>query len=196
VYKPLAQFDLDGTLADFDKSMSRELEKLRAPGEPDVSYYDESIPWVEARRDLIKAKPGFWLGLERYEPGFIIYEMVKRIGYEVRVLSRGPSKIPGAWSEKIAWCLEHLQDIHVTLTHDKGDVYGKVLVDDWPKYIDQWLAHRPRGLVIMPAHPWNEGLYLNESRVVRADGTNYAEIADRLGQQYQRSLKAKAEQDG
>ena len=38
----------------------------------------------------------------------------------------------------------------------KGGVYGRVLVDDWPGYVEDWLAHRPRGLAIMPAHPYNE----------------------------------------
>tara|TARA_Y100000310_G_C20512920_1_gene729762 strand:+ start:436 stop:588 length:153 start_codon:yes stop_codon:yes gene_type:complete len=43
----------------------------------------------------------------------------------------------------------------MTITEDKGIVYGKVLVDDYPCYIKRWLENRPRGLVIMPAHSYN-----------------------------------------
>jgi 5'-nucleotidase len=45
----------------------------------------------------------------------------------------------------------------VTITMDKGLVYGKVLVDDYPEYALRWLKWRKRGLVIMPNQPWNQG---------------------------------------
>jgi len=41
----------------------------------------------------------------------------------------------------------------------KSLVYGKVLVDDWPDYYLPWLGVRPRGLVTVPAHPWNADVY-------------------------------------
>jgi 5'-nucleotidase len=185
--KPLALVDMDGTLCDFDAAMSRELARLKAPGEPDVSPYDESIPWIEARRDLVKSKQGFWLGLEKFKLGFDIYECLNEIGYKVHILTRGPTKMPEAWGEKVQWALQHLPGVPITLTHDKGLVYGKVLVDDWPKYIDAWLAHRPRGLVVMPAQFWNKGLYKDDRRVIRYDGTNLDEVRDRLTVQYQKA---------
>ena len=43
----------------------------------------------------------------------------------------------------------------VTVTHDKGLVYGKVLFDDYPPYIERWLEHRPRGKVLMLETPYN-----------------------------------------
>jgi hypothetical protein len=66
----------------------------------------------------------------------------------------------------------------VTITHDKGIVYGAVLVDDWPEYVTSWLEHRPRGLVIMPAHNHNVGFA--HSQVVRYDGTNLDEVRTRM----------------
>jgi len=45
----------------------------------------------------------------------------------------------------------------VTITMDKGLVYGRLLVDDYPDYVSAWLRWRKRAFVIMPAHPWNEG---------------------------------------
>jgi hypothetical protein len=50
-----------------------------------------------------------------------------------------------------------LPDAQVTITQDKGLVYGKVLFDDWPGYITRWLEWRPRGLVLMLDHSWNQG---------------------------------------
>ena len=48
------------------------------------------------------------------------------------------------------------KNVKITMTEDKGLVYGKILVDDFPEYIERWLQWRPRGLVIMPAHEHNE----------------------------------------
>jgi hypothetical protein len=74
------------------------------------------------------------------------------------VLSRGPRTNSVAWGEKLEWCRINLpEDVQVTLTEDKGLVYGRVLVDDWPAYILRWLEWRKHGLVIMPARDWNIG---------------------------------------
>jgi|GEM_PF-4745712 len=37
-------------------------------------------------------------------------------------------------------------------------------------YIERWLTWRPRGLVIMPAQPWNEDF--RHSNVLRYNGKN------------------------
>ena len=36
------------------------------------------------------------------------------------------------------WCQHHLPGVPVTITMDKGLVYGKVLVDDYPPYVERW----------------------------------------------------------
>jgi len=103
------------------------------------------------------AQPGFWRDLPKLEDGFKILKMAKELGYRPMILSRGPRRQCSAWSEKLEWCRRHLPDIAVTLTEDKGLVYGAVLVDDWPPYIERWLTWRQRGLVIMPSREWNLG---------------------------------------
>lgn len=157
--EPIALVDLDGTLADFDGSMAAKLAALRSPGEdPDIEAYGkEKHPWLEARRDVIKSQPGFWRNLPRITDGFAVLEMIRRVGFEVHVLTKGPFRTTMAWTEKVEWCRANLPDIPVTITEDKGLVYGRVLFDDWPPYIERWLAWRPRGLVIMLDHPWNQG---------------------------------------
>lgn len=43
----------------------------------------------------------------------------------------------------------------VIMSHNKGLVFGHVLVDDYPFYINKWVSQRPRGLVLMPKSPIN-----------------------------------------
>ena len=64
------------------------------------------------------------------------------------------------------------------MTEDKGLVYGKVLFDDWPEYITSWLEYRPRGLVIMPNHPHNQGF--KHPNVIRYIGSNWEEVRTAL----------------
>ena len=65
-------------------------------------------------------------------------------------------------------------DQRITITQDKGLVYGKVLVDDYPVYVVRWLEWRPRGLVIMPANPSN--VRFTHPNVIRYDSTNIDEV--------------------
>ncbi|MHB8407747.1 MAG: 5' nucleotidase, NT5C type [Acidiferrobacterales bacterium] len=154
--QPIALLDMDGTLADFDGAMQRDMAKLAAPGEPTDCWRDESIPYIKARQDMIKRQPGWWLKLDRHPAGFEIMYMLRDLGFQLMILTRDPHKNAEAWREKFEWIRLHLQETLITMTEDKGLVYGKILVDDWPPYIEAWLRHRPRGMVVMPAHPWNE----------------------------------------
>lgn len=63
-------------------------------------------------------------------------------------------------------------DVHVV--SDKGLVYGVALYDDYPRYIEAWLEHRPRGLVVMPANASNK--HFSHPNVIRYDGTTLAEV--------------------
>lgn len=95
------------------------------------------------------------------------------------VLTQGPRKNPNAWMGKKVWIDRNLgQDIDVTITRDKGLVYGRILVDDWPKYITRWLEWRPRGLVIMPANDNNKNF--KHKQVIRYDGKNFQEMVEAM----------------
>jgi hypothetical protein len=77
------------------------------------------------------------------------------------------------------WIDKHLgQGVDITITRDKGLVYGKVLVDDWPEYINRWLEWRPRGLVIMPANEANKGYF--HPQVIRYDGKNLGVVKEAM----------------
>ena len=157
----VALIDMDGTIADFDGQMRKDLAALASPAEQPMANEGEGTDdfdpsWLKARKHLIKSQVGWWEGLPPYAPGMEIAAMLKDAGFSLTVLTKGPYKAYRAWSEKVNWCRRHLPDAGVTITEDKGLVYGKVLVDDWPAYGIRWLEWRPRGLLIVPAHPWNE----------------------------------------
>lgn len=80
-------------------------------------------------------------------------------------MTKGPFHNSNSWSEKVDWCREHVTDASITMTEDKSLVYGRVLFDDWPQYVESWLEFRPRGVVILPDRPWNQGL--EHSQIVR-----------------------------
>lgn len=167
----VALVDMDGTLCDYDGAMAQGLAEIRAPGEVGPVEAEEREPaWMRARVSLVRRQPGWWRRLARLERGFEVLAELQALRFEIHVLTKGPAGAPSAWTEKLEWCQENLPGVPVTITMDKGLVYGKVLVDDYPPYVERWLEWRPRGLVIMPAQPWNEGY--RRDRVLRYDGTN------------------------
>ena len=172
---PICLFDMDGTLCDYDGAMEKELIKLRSPGEPDeYGYeYNYSHSHLRARMELIQSKPGWWEYMPQLPLGFEILKIIQTFNFKIHVLTKGPFKVLNAWSEKVKWCRENLpSEISVTITEDKGIVYGKVLVDDYPPYIERWLEHRPRGLVIMPVNKSNKTF--KHPQVINYDGSDDA----------------------
>ena len=106
--------------------------------------------------------------------------MLRELDFRLMVCTRASAKKPACWAEKVAWCQEYLPGVNLTITHDKGLIYGRVLLDDWPSYGKAWLKHRPRGLLVQVAQPWNKGTFLGDPRVFRFDGRNEAELRARL----------------
>lgn len=154
--EPVALIDMDGTLCDFDGAMNEAMERIKSPEERRANFYSAfKIPYISARRELIKSQPGFWRNLKPLESGFKIVEILRELDFELHILTKGPQKSTNAWTEKVEWCQEHIPDASIVIAQDKGLVYGKVLVDDWPSYVHRWLEWRPRGFVIMPAQTWN-----------------------------------------
>jgi 5'-nucleotidase len=180
--KPLenvALFDMDGTLADYQKALQIDYNKIKSPNDLQLIDFDNSQPkFVKERIRLIRNQEGWWRNLPKYNPGFEIFEIAKKLEYTIMILTKGPSSCPNAWTEKTEWVNNHLPGTKITITDDKGLVYGKVLVDDYPGYIERWLEWRPRGLVIMPTHKHNKNFA--HPNVIRYDGKNLIEVEERM----------------
>ena len=179
----LALIDLDNTVADLSGSLSVQMLRLQAPGEPPYQdrYTGGKEPdYIEQRRKLIMRQPGFWRGLPLLRLGIEIVCVLREEGFALHVLTKGPQNNAGAWGEKLEWARDHLPDAIVTVTGDKSIAYGRILVDDYPPYFLPWLQHRPRGLAICVAQPHNEQFAMrgaeSNPRVFRYDGKNLTEL--------------------
>lgn len=180
--EPIALIDLDGTIADFDGAMQRELALLRGPEEAgDDNWMYEDVPHIKARRRMIKKVPGFWRNLERLQAGFDILNILEDMTFTPHILSKGPANVSSAWAEKVDWCRANVPHIPIVLAEDKGLVYGKVLVDDWPEYVGRWIQWRPRGLVISVAQPWNTRIEELSPNIIRYNGrADLPKVVERL----------------
>lgn len=169
----IALVDMDGTLCDYEGALR---DKLRDLVGRDANIHDKHYKKLV---DLIKKQPGFWSGLQPIPAGFKMVCMLQDAGFEVHILTKGPYRTTSAWTEKVEWCREHLPGVPVTITEDKGLMYGRILFDDWPPYCESWLKFRPRGLVIMPAYEYNKGFEEKyPGQVIRLTGDNWNEIEE------------------
>jgi 5'-nucleotidase len=169
IEQPIALFDMDGTLCDYDGALDAALSALRSPKEPTRRIRDREPKWLKARMDLIRSRVEWWEKLPMFKLGFHIWELAGELNLRRMILTQGPKRNPNAWVGKKLWIDRNLgQDTEVTITRDKGLVYGKMLVDDFPDYILKWVKWRPRGLVIMPASDENKNF--RHPQVFRYDG--------------------------
>jgi 5'(3')-deoxyribonucleotidase len=192
--EPWALFDMDGTLSDFEKALSKELNFLKSPDEPEFYGHlsDDAPGYIRARADLIRADGSWWENLERFPLGWDVLKIAQDLKYNIMILTQGPRRNPEAWAGKKRWIDKHLgPNTNLTITRNKGLVYGKVLVDDFPEYVEQWLSWRERGLVIMPANDSNIGY--EHPQVIRYDGSNLEKV--KRAMTLARNRKAREEVD-
>ena len=191
----IALIDLDSTVANYDKAMAAEMAKIAGPDDPPYNKYAANFgnnrqEYINARRKLIQNQPGFWRNLEPLALGFEIVTELQTIGFELNVLTQGPKKSINAWSEKAEWSSKYLPNANITITQNKALTYGRILVDDYAPYFLNWLKHRPRGLVVCVAHPWNKifakGGEAYQSNILRYDGSNTEELILKLKEAYNR----------
>jgi 5'-nucleotidase len=156
---PVALFDMDGTLCDYEGQLKKDMELLMSPGEEYEDIFDESKPWLKARTDLIKSQPGWWSNLPVIDNGIVLFEQIVAGGFDVEILTKGPRKNRAAWKEKGEWIDRHIgieTPINI-VGNDKARYYGHVLVEDYPEFLLGWLKHRPRGLGILMHNERNKG---------------------------------------
>lgn len=174
----IALIDMDGTVCDYTGAMNEKLRSIASPGEKDPIFGGdgpEHRAYISNRRSLIKRTPGFWRALKPIQDGFHVVNRMRKIGFNLNILTKGPERSTNAWTEKVEWCQQYIPEATVTITQDKGLVYGRVLFDDFPPYVEQWLKWRPRGQVIMLEHEWNKDYdHPNVFKYQRLDPTSSA----------------------
>ena len=176
----IALFDLDGTLCDYEQALERDLKRIASPGEPQIKFplSGDSPTYLRERANLIRKDESWWENLPRFQLGWDILKIAEEFDYRIISLTQGPRQNPAAWSGKKKWLDKNRPDTDIIITRDKGLVYGKVLVDDFPGYIDRWLTWRKRGLVIMPASSSNQDY--KRHQVIRYDGNNLGQVREAM----------------
>jgi 5'-nucleotidase len=149
--RAVALVDMDGTLCDYHKALEEDIQFV-LEGEQVSQRLRRKLELV------IRHQIGWFEKLEKIPLGFDIVHCLRQIGFKIVILTKGNTKLVNCWSEKVVWCKRNIPTASITITEDKGLVYGRILVDDFPPYIERWLAWRPRGLVLLPDHPWNRDL--------------------------------------
>lgn len=177
--------DMDGTVADYVGSLTRSMLSLASENDPEFDLSDDQPPHILKRMKLIKNSKDWWLRLPILQDGFELVEAATQVGFKMHVLTKGPANTTTAWTQKVQWCNKYLPDIDdITITRDKGLVYGKILIDDYPDYMDRWLANRPRGLGIMPLRSYNKDY--SHPNVIHYDGRNILEVKEKMQEQFNR----------
>ena len=107
--------DMDNVLVDFESGLAQTSEDVKQE--------------YEGRLDEI---PGLF-GLMKPMPGAIeaMHELQER--YDLFILSTAPWKNPSAWSDKVKWVTQYLDDVfhkRMVITHRKDLCQGDYLIDD------------------------------------------------------------------
>jgi hypothetical protein len=177
----IALFDMDGTLCDFEKSFTESMRLIQSPDEKPfiATHLKKYSDYIQNRKNLILSSVEWWENIPQLKLGFDIWNFVGLLKMRRVILTQGPKRNANAWSGKKKWIDKNIgQDIEITITRNKGLVYGKILVDDWPEYIVDWLEWRPRGLVIMPAS--NDNKNFKHPQAIRYDGNNFSEVVNAI----------------
>lgn len=107
--KKILHFDMDGVLVDFQSGIDGLSEELK-----------------NEYREYIDEAPGIF-GLMKPMPGAIEAVHKLKEHYDVYILSTAPWKNPSAWSDKVKWITEHLDDVfhkRMVITHCKNLCHG------------------------------------------------------------------------
>lgn len=124
--------DLDGVLADFDTGY------LKAFGvKPDKTKDVGGMDWK-----LVRNTQGFYANLPPMPDFMQLWRYVEE--YDPIILTGVPRDVPEAADNKRAWVTKNIGDVPMIgcLSKEKSKHCkpGDILIDDWEKYRDLWLA--------------------------------------------------------
>ena len=178
----IALFDMDDTLFDHNGQLNLDLEKLRKPEEEKYSFSlnNRAPEYIILRARGIRAPKGWWANLPKFQLGWDIWDLAGELGFHREILTRANIKNPNMWIGKVECIVKNFNPVPpITITSSsKSRHYGRVLIDDYPPYVSEWLNHRPRGLVIMPAQEYNK--QMKNPQIIRYDGTNLNQVREAM----------------
>jgi hypothetical protein len=125
--------DMDGVLADFDTHHERTFGRL-----PDRVADD--VDWSH-----VNNHPDFFLGIDPMPDMEDLWRFVERLTPRPKVLTGVPASVAVAPDNKRAWVRKHLgSSVEVICCRSRDKSLhcqpGDLLIDDWEKYRDLWLA--------------------------------------------------------
>ena len=185
----IALFDMDRSLVDYDEGIINSLNMILCHDEKKITKENigqmERTRFTHERIKLIRSQPGWWFNLNPLQEGMKVLDIAREIGVQIHILTKGPKKLPTAWKEKVEWCQKHIgENVDIHITSNKGMVYGKVLYDDYPEYMNQWIKNRPRGLGIMPSHSHN--VDFQHPNVLKSNAENIEQVKIALSIAFER----------
>ncbi len=172
----IALFDMDDTLCDTMGQLKKDLAKRVSPEEftKFKPYSEKLTPLLKSKINEIRTQPGWWRNLPRLQSGFDILSITKELGYENYIVTKGPYKLDGAFSEKRQWQKRELPELKLIITDDKSIIHGNVLIDDWPPYLRSWLESHPKEKAIMPLNEYNKNF--QHPNILAYDGSNLEQV--------------------
>lgn len=183
----IALIDMDGTIADYDGGIRTSILPFLSEKDRSAPIWGDGVPGhVKRLIRYIKMQNGFWKNLPVIDSGIKVMKALQKEGFNLHILTKGPFVAHNAWTEKVQWCEEKLnsdfgelgKDYGISITSDKGLIYGRILFDDYIPYCERWLEWRPRGLVIQLQNDNNKGW--SHPNVVQYNGSNFEEICERI----------------
>jgi hypothetical protein len=173
---------MDDTLFDHNGQLLSDLEKLRSPNEPKIEEYQIfNLPdYLIERSRKIRSSKEWWANLPKFKLGWDILGLTEELNIKKEILTRSNLKNPNMWIGKVECIVKNFgTQMPLTITSScKSRHYGRILVDDFPKYCFSWLKYRSHGLVIMPAHSYNQEVM--HPQIIRYDGTNLDQIKEAI----------------
>ncbi len=158
----IALFDMDGTIAAYDLQMRADLANLGFENLPRDLYTDGVSKEIKNAMKIVRAQPGWWRDLSVIQSGLELMKLCKEIGFRIGISTQAPRENFNAWGEKFEWCEKYVREIDPSYVMNitrggKGLYYGRIFVDDFPRFMSDWLINRPRGLGLMPIDFGNDG---------------------------------------
>ena len=107
--------DMDNVLVDFESGLAQVSEDVK-------QEYEGRLDEIPGLFGLMKPMPGAIEAMHRLQEH-----------YDLFVLSTAPWKNPSAWSDKVKWVTQYLDDVfhkRMVITHRKDLCQGDYLIDD------------------------------------------------------------------